>query len=492
MPHEMRLPPSAASLSASMRDIGYSLETAVADLIDNSISANAGKIDIYCITDTEEPVMAIIDDGHGMGADELIHAMKHGGTGRNRKRTPHDLGKFGLGLKTASFSQCKRLTVVSRRGEELNAAEWDLDVVDNRDDWIISLLSEAEIHRLPCFELLPERGTMVLWRNLDRLFGDCEGPERQELVNKQLVEVQQHIALVFHRFMEGSVPWSSPLHICVNGHGVDPFDPFCRDHSATQHQPPERIRIKSQEILLQGYILPHHSKLSAQKFNLYKDQSSFFENQGVYVYRNCRLVAWGGWFRLIAKQKAAQLARVQIDFPSSLDDWWTIDIKKSRVQPPPAVRTRLRQILDRIITPSKRVYRERGQRLIPDDPYSLWERIANHTGIRYILNSRHPLIQNLAKKLDQIGQSKLNLLINSVGDDLPVDSICMDWNDNPQKLYSSNQINESITKRLEQLHNSLPEDLQYDMGAFRELVEATHLFDQHRDIVDAYIEQWQS
>lgn len=489
MPREIRLPPNAASLSASMRDIGYSLETAIADLIDNSISAGAEKINIYCITDTEEPFLVIIDDGRGIGGDEIIHAMKHGGSDRDRKRTPHDLGKFGLGLKTASFSQCRRLTVVSRKGEELNAAEWDLDVVDDRDDWIISLLDEEEIWNLPCFEFLPKRGTLVLWRNLDRLFGDYEGQERQEIVNKKLAEVRQHIALVFHRFMEGEVPWFGQLSISVNGHKITPFDPFCQDHSATQYQPLERIRIESQEILLQGYILPHHSKLSAQKYNLYKDRSSFFENQGVYVYRNYRLVAWGGWFRLIAKSKSAQLARVKIDFPSSLDHWWTIDIKKSRVQPPRAVRSRLRQILDKIITPSKRAYRARGQPLLSDDPYSLWERIANHTGIRYALNSNHPLIQNLTKKLDQVGQSKLKLLINSVGQDLPIDSISMDWNDNPKELYTSNQMSESITIRLEQLHNSLPEHLQCDMEAFRELVDATHLFDQHRDIVDAYIDQ---
>ena len=490
MPREIRLPPSAASLSASMRDIGYSLETAIADLIDNSISAGAGKVDIYCVTDAEEPFLVIIDDGRGMGGDEIIHAMKHGGSDRDQERAPHDLGKFGLGLKTASFSQCKRLTVVSRKGEELNAAEWDLDVVDDRDDWIISLLDKEEIRALPCFEFLPKRGTLVLWRNLDRLFGGNVEQERQEIVNKKLAEVRQHIALVFHRFMEGEVPWFGQLSISVNGHKIIPFDPFCQDHSATQYQPPERIRIESQEILLQGYILPHHSKLSAQKYNLYKDRSSFFENQGVYVYRNYRLVAWGGWFRLTAKSKSAQLARVKIDFPSSLDHWWTIDIKKSRVQPPRTILRRLKQILNKIITPSKRVYKARGQRLLSDNPYRLWERIANHEGIRYSLNYDHPLIQTLTQKLDQVGQSKLKLLINSVGKDLPIDSISMDWNDNPKKLYASNRTCESIIEQLELLRAGLPEGLQSNAEAFRELVDATHLFDQCRNTVDDYIKQW--
>ncbi len=492
MPREIRLPPSAASLSASMRDIGYSLETAIADLIDNSISAGAEKVDIYCVTDTEEPTVAIIDDGHGMGIDEIIHAMRHGGIDRNRERASHDLGKFGLGLKTASFSQCRRLTVVSRKGEELNAAEWNLDVVDDRDDWIISLLDEEEIKNLPCFEFLPERGTLVLWRNLDRLFGDSEGHERQEVVTKKLSEVRQHIALVFHRFMEGEVPWSCQLQVSVNGHKIEAFDPFCRDHPATQHQPVDRIRIESHEIQLRGYTLPHHSKLSVQRFNLYKDRSSFFENQGVYVYRNYRLVAWGGWFRLIAKNRSAQLARVQIDFPSSLDHRWTIDIKKSRVQPPRAIRSRLRQILDKIVTPSKRVYKERGQRLHSDNPYPLWDRIADHKGIRYALNSDHPLIKKLTQKLGQVGQSQLKLLISAIGEDLPVERISLDWNDNPKELHASDQMSVAVRERLEQLHNSLPEDLQSDIEGFREFVDATHLFDQHRSAVDDYIEQRES
>ena len=492
MPHEIRLPPSAAALSASMRDIGYSLETAIADLIDNSISAGAEKVDIYCITEEDVPPMvAIIDDGRGMGKDEIIQAMKHGG--QSQERDPRDLGKFGLGLKTASFSQCRRLTVLSRKDNQLNAAEWNLDVVDEMDDWIISLLDEGEIQSLPGFERLPAQGTLLLWRSLDRLFEGHEGHERQEVVNKKLAAVRQHLSLVFHRFMEGKVEWSGQLQISVNGHSIVPFDPFCRDHPATQQTPCERIYMEeSQVILMQGYILPHHSKLSAQKYNLYNDYSSFFENQGVYVYRNCRLVAWGGWFRLIAKSKSAQLARVRIDFPSTLDHQWTIDIKKSRIQPPRMIRTRLRQVLDKIITPSKRVYKARGQRLLSDNPYRLWERIANHEGIRYSLNYDHPLIQTLTQKLDQVGQSQLKLLLRAVGEDLPVEIISMDWNDNPKDLHISNQAYKSIIERLELLRTGLPEELQSDAKAFRAFVDTTHLFDQCRNIIDDYIKKWES
>jgi len=489
MPREILLRPSAAALSTSMRDIGYTLETAIADLVDNSISAGAVKVNIYCISEDEEPVLSIVDDGHGMSSEEIIQAMRHGGTIRNRERSPHDLGKFGLGLKTASFSQCRRLTVVSRKNGQLSAAEWNLDVVDRRDEWIISILNEEEIYDLPCFDELPEQGTLVLWRNLDRISGDSAGVNQQQ-VNGKLADVSQHLALVFHRFMEKDVPWRSQrLKIFVNGHSIDAFDPFCSDHAATQNLPVDRISIKSHQIQIRGYILPHHSKLSAQKYDLYKDYSSFFENQGVYIYRNYRLVAWGGWLRLISKNKAAQLARVQIDFPSSLDHWWTIDIKKSSVQAPRNVRDHLRQILDQIIGRSKRTYTARGQRLTSDkNSYQLWNRFSDSTkGIRYIINTDHPLIKKLNQRLDQIGQSELKLLLESIGEDLPIEIVSLDWSEDPKKIHSLSRINESIEDRLEQFRQVLPENRCSDVEKFRELIRVTHLFDRHWEIVEEYL-----
>ncbi len=472
-----------------MRDIGYSLETAIADLVDNSISAGAGKIDVYCIPDADQPTLAIIDNGQGMGDNEIIYAMRHGVADRNRKRSSHDLGKFGLGLKTASLSQCRHLTVVSRKNGQLNAAEWNLDVVEHSDDWIISLLDEEEIYSLPFFDELPEQGTLVLWRNLDRLFGNTKGQERQRIVSKKLAAVTQHLALVFHQFMKGDVPWCSRLKISVNGHRVKAFDPFCRDHTATQRLPLERISIGSHEVRLQGYILPHHSKLSVQKYDLYKTYSSFFENQGVYVYRNCRLVAWGGWFRLISKNKAAQLARVRIDFPSSLDRWWTIDIKKSRVQPPRPVRDRLDQILDKITIRSKRVYTGRGQRLISEkNPYPLWERFSDSTkGVRYVLNADHPLVQELNQQLNQVGQSQLKLLLDRIGEDLPVEMISIDWNDDPKQVHTLSRKEKTVMERLQLLNDTLPERICSDADKFRDFIRTTHLFDQHWNIVENYL-----
>src|SRR4051794_19578967 len=154
MAKNVPLPPSAACLSASMRDLGYSLEAAVADLIDNSISAEATAMNIFCEPSAAEPILVIIDDGGGMDVAELLIAMRHGAANPREERSPRDLGRFGLGLKTASFSQCRSLTVVSAKNGVLAGAEWNLDIIDAADDWILRVLEDEDIQTLPYVDRL--------------------------------------------------------------------------------------------------------------------------------------------------------------------------------------------------------------------------------------------------------------------------------------------------------------------------------------------------
>ena len=390
MAREHRLPPSASSLFASLRDLGYSLETAIADLIDNSISANATTVEIYCDLTQSDPTLAIVDNGKGMTADEVVAAMRHGATDTKQKRAPDDLGRFGLGLKTASFSQCRCLTIVSAKVGVVSGAEWNIDLVDKRNDWIVSIPDDDEIAMLPFVDQLKGNGTVVIWRSLDRLFEDETGKRRDEIVNEKLDVVEKHLALVFHRFLSGEVKRRKKLFISINGHSVEPFDPFCWKNDATQILPEEIVRIGNTSVHVQPYILPHHSRLSAKEYDFYQSRSDFISNQGAYIYRNARLMAWGDWFRLVPKGEATKLARVQIDFPSSLDESWTIDIKKSRARPPPAVRERLRQVISRITGRSTSVHRGRGKKLFEEIEAPIWERYADQGRIRYSLNTTHP------------------------------------------------------------------------------------------------------
>ena len=240
-----RLPPSAACLSASMRDLGYSLEAAVADLIDNSISADASKIHIFCEPSAPQPVLVILDDGRGMDAAGLLAAMRHGAANPRAERSPKDLGRFGLGLKTASFSQCRSLTVVSAKDGILSGAEWNLDVIDKADDWILSILDEEDITALPYVDHLGAHGTAVIWREMDRLLEDETGNRRDEIVNEKLDVLEKHLALVFHRFLAGEIRGRVRIAITVNGHPVEAFDPFCRKNTHTRHLPEEIVRIGS-------------------------------------------------------------------------------------------------------------------------------------------------------------------------------------------------------------------------------------------------------
>ena len=487
MAREYRLPPSASSLSASMRDLGYSLETAIADLIDNSISAEATSVDIFCDLTQQNPTLGIIDNGHGMDEAGIINALRHGTKNPSETRSPKDLGRFGLGLKTASFSQCERLTVISNDGGGIHAAEWNLDTVHRKDDWLIAILEPEEIAELPFQELITGKGTVVVWRNLDRLFEDETGAKRDEIVNEKLDVVEKHLSLVFHRFLSGEVRGRKKLSLSLNGHPTEPFDPFCRKNSATQMLPEEVVRIDGVAVHMQPYILPHHSRLSAKEYDFYQSRSDFISNQGAYVYRGGRLMAWGDWFRLIPKGEATKLARVQIDFPNSLDEMWTIDIKKSRARPPAPVRSRLRQIIDKVSTRSTIVHRGRGKKLFDEIKVPVWERYADQGNIRYALNKEHPLIKALRSELGDENDRRLTMLIEAISSSLPVELIYSDFSTHPRDIHQNEISREGINERLSSLKECLFGDVDFDIESFRGVMRSTRFFEGFEDAAEEFI-----
>lgn len=487
MARSQHLPPSAASLTASLRDLGYSLETAVADLIDNSISADATDIQILCDMSRSTPVLVIADNGRGMAEAEVIAAMRHGATDPRKERSPKDLGRFGLGLKTASFSQCRRLTVVSTVKGKRAGAEWSLARIEEDDDWFIFVLEPDEIAEQPFFETLCHTGTLVIWRDLDRLFEDETGQKRDEIVNEKLAVVERHLSLVFHRFLAGEVKGRRKLSIRINGHPIAAFDPFCRKNEATQMLREEKVWINDVPVVMQPYILPHHSRLSASEYDYYQDRSDFISNQGAYVYRNGRLMAWGDWFRLVPKGEATKLARVQIDFPNSLDEAWTIDIKKSRARPPHAVRERLRQIISQITARSVTVHRGRGQKLFQESQAPLWERYADHGGIRFAINAEHPLVTALGARLSPSDADSLRVLLDSIAAALPVEMIYSDYSTHPREVSQTAADKHQTLDRLKSLKLVLYGDGPGDPQAFLQIVRSTRLFDGQIEMAEKFI-----
>lgn len=420
---EQEIAPRASVLVESLRDIGYSLQTAVADVIDNSLTARARRIEVLGDTHAETPAVAILDDGIGMTETELVEAMRPGSRSPLDDRVVTDLGRFGLGLKTASFSQCRRLTVITRRGDETSCAVWDLDTVAARDRWIVE--RPGSLDGIPWSERLVGDGTLVVWEKLDRVVGPDGSGDRQDFV-RQLDETATHLEFVFHRFLSGRERRESHVKMLLNGRELLPFDPFHSHHPATQHHSEERIQLRGQEIRIQPVTLPHHDKVSEAEWKHHAGPEGYVKNQGFYLYRNRRLIVHGTWFRLARQLELTKLSRVLVDIPNSLDAEWKIDVKKAWAQPPPPVRERLRRIIDRIGIPSRRTYTARGTRLAEDSHLPVWTRLQDKNRISYGLNIEHPLFSTFEARLDKETAEKFRKLVALVVSTLPVDALYAD------------------------------------------------------------------
>lgn len=413
--------PHAASLIEGLRDIGYSLETAISDIIDNSITAGARQIRIFTEAFTEEPLIAIVDDGYGMTEDELVAAMRPGSLSPLATRDELDLGRFGLGLKSASFSQCRRLTVVSRREGKTSAAIWDLDEVA-RNGWAVQLPEAVE--GIPEVGQLGATGTLVLWQKLDRLSGGVlhNSHKRAEIINRRIAETEWHLRLVFHRFTEDT----KVLRILLNGRPLRPFDPFARKNPATISDPEETLTLSSDVMEIQSFTLPHHKQMSKVEWDDIAGPEGHLKSQGFYLYRGRRLILYGTWFGLCRQSELTKLSRVRVDIPNSMDADWKIDVKKSSAQLPPVVRDRLRKVIERIQAGSKRTYSKRGQKLVDHERLPMWSRIQADGQIRYRPNMEHPAFSTFSESLPPDLRRGFFNCIALAGASLPIEALHAD------------------------------------------------------------------
>ncbi|MDZ7697510.1 MAG: ATP-binding protein [Deltaproteobacteria bacterium] len=437
--------PRAASLIESMRDLGYSLEAALADIIDNSISASAKNVDIH-LEANEDPSICIIDDGHGMNPRELVEAMRLGCISPLDQREDKDLGRFGLGLKTASFSQGRRLTVLTKKNEVISGACWDLDDVVKQNEWLLHILDGDEIGRIRWGGRLKNSGTVVLWEKLDRLVDRTSGANIKDHLYEKLDVARKYLSLVFHRFMQGEAPLPK-LELRINEGAVTPFDPFNSRHPSTQHLPEEVHRIDRHKVRIQAYILPHHKKCTKSEYDHYAGEGGYLKNQGFYVYRNGRLIIHRTWFRIVKQSELTRLARVRVDIPSGLDHLWKIDVRKATAQPPFAVRESLKKIVERITGASGRVYVFKGKKLVGPKIQSLWIRKAKHGGITYEINRDHPLLMHFMEMIGEEETDSFNAVLRAVEQCFPVDAFFADAAGNSEDI-SSNVIPEDVMEKL--------------------------------------------
>ena len=412
--------PSAPALIESMRSLGYSFPAAIADLVDNSISAKAKKIYISSEPGSE-PRLIILDNGCGMSTDELYEAMRYGSNNPLETRRSDDLGRFGLGLKSASLSQCRRLIVVSKKRNRISAYSWDIDYVIQSDSWMLKGFSEEEIDSLPMVDKLKEMkaGTAVILSDFDRI---KEGTGNfRETFNKNMVDMIDHLSLVFHRFIDDG------LKIYVNDSEVESKDPFLIYHKATQRKRKSSFVINKEKIHLQPFILPHLSKLSQDDLDKVGGKERLKNEQGFYVYRNRRLIIWGTWFRLERKEELNKLARVMVDIPNSLDYMWSIDIKKSTASLPDIIKKNMYNAVYESVLSSEAVYTYRGRKEKKDkDIEYVWERIKTRDGYEYQINRKIPQLELLERGLGENEIKLLNSILNTIESSFPVSTLYVD------------------------------------------------------------------
>lgn len=436
--HQKILRPSAARLLESMRDIGYSFESALADIVDNSISAGASRIEIANDIHPESgSYLSVLDDGQGMSPDELTQAMQHGSRSPREIRETEDLGRFGLGLKTASFSQCRRLIVVSKKdGEELAGRCWDLDLVIKEDEWILSLLTQDEIRQLPQAESIGSSGTLVLWQKLDRL--DALSAHQDEVYaafNQIFSAARPHLALTFHRFI-APPPGDPPrgMSMRINGADIEAVDPFAQ-LSAPNSDPHqiETLRTTAGDIVVQGFTLPHHQRLTSSQLVAMELGSSLIETQGLYVYRARRLISGGSWLGMARRAELTKLLRVRVDVPTSLDSEWSIDVRKSRMRIPSAARARLRPLVERMTASARRPYTYRGARQAAAPGVPLWERVKERGTIRYQIRRDHPMVEALQQATGKLAD--VDAILLAIEATLPLESLFSDVAEAPKSIH---------------------------------------------------------
>ncbi len=455
------MPPDAPTLMWSTRAIGYTTPSAVADLIDNSISAMANEIHIVYMSG-EDGYVSILDNGEGMSPERLQLAMKYGSGSPTMERAESDLGRFGLGLKTASLSQCRQLTVVSKQRNVVSGYCWDLDHVFATKEWELLELDYDELLSLPQIDKLlnMSEGTLVIWNKLDKMCAGDSDKEKGFLL--RIKEVEEHLSKTFHRFMQGE-NGINKVSIYSNGVLLQPDDPFFVGKS--NEMPAEPIAVEYTnasgenaiaQVKVVPYILPFSDSITQEELDSLGGKDGLIKNQGFYVYRNRRLIVSADWFRLARKTDLTKLCRVRVDIPNTLDELWTIDVKKSMAVPPEIVLRNLKRIISPIIHAGKRKYSFRATtETRADHGVRLWLPQETRNGMVYSINPEYPIYKDLIESIPD--KRKWKVFIRLLEQNIPVNAIHTDFYDDKKYAFEDVDVAlENVKKNLRDLLVELP------------------------------------
>ncbi|WP_298236590.1 ATP-binding protein [uncultured Azohydromonas sp.] len=368
-PNGVELPPHPSRLVKMLAAVGHTMPSAVADLVDNAINAEATEIAItFGRPDGGHGRwLGIADNGHGMDQAKLAEAMRIGGLS---DYSGNSLGKYGFGLKGASWSQAKVFTVVTRReGGPVHHLTWD---VDDMDGWV------AKSDPLEPWErdvTAPgSHGTVVLWRNMrpPQAMPTSRGVDPH---TAEVMLLERHLALVFHRFIEGKAAGRKPVRITINGNPVQANNPFGHPLAVPYDAKPVRIPTEKEDgrVMVQAYLLPSEDEIGEyhkaegpeavrRALDLIGLHGKRNETQGVFIYRHDRLIKWGGWHQMWeTNDEKTKLARVIVDFDQVLDDAFSINISKQIVQLPQQLQAEIKKLADIARKDSQRKYRKEAR-----------------------------------------------------------------------------------------------------------------------------------
>jgi hypothetical protein len=417
----------------ALRGLGYSTATALADIIDNSIAAGARMVDLQFIWNGKHSSIRIEDDGRGMSAAELDCAMRLGEKNPLDQREDNDLGRFGLGLKTASFSQCRRLTVATVGLDGLQCLRWDLDVLaaNQGDGWQLLEGPDESAAGLVVDFGMRVNGTLVLWDVLDRIVSD--GFREQDFLDL-IDRVERHLAMVFHRYLEGSRPL---LRLQIAGKPVAPWDPFMSGHPAKPWHSPAASFLGMPGVEVECHVLPHKDRLTKKEEEAAQGPDGWTAQQGFYVYRNRRLLVAGSWLGLgqgrgWTKDEAHRLARIRLDIPNSADAAWKIDIRKSTARPPVEVRAWLAKLADETRMRARRAFALRGQApraKSGEEVSQVWQSQHFSGGMRYKIDTSHPAVRAVLDDARGLAPQVLAML-RVIEETVPVQRIWIDTAEN--------------------------------------------------------------
>lgn len=435
MPKVIDHSPSPKSHIKTLMRIGYTLNSAIADIVDNSIAAGAKNIEVYVPPGMAQPHISVIDDGSGMDLKELTDNMRIGCKDPDATRVTGDLGRFGSGMKTASFSQARRLTVVTRKeGQKLVAARWDIDKIEQTDSWCLEIFETEELDQIEgVHDDLPEGAcTQIIWSKLTCLEGGSHSRGQDVELAHRLAELKAYIALYFHRFMSGE----NKRVFRLNNSVINPIDPFMSGEPFYQEGPTEKLRCKGGHIVIQTHVLPHFKNMDPVRLDELGGADGIAEQQGLYIYREKRLISAAGWLGMARNSQLGALARVQVDIPSALDHDWSTDVKKASLQMPPRVKRELRKFLADPVKRSKRVHNYRGRQDVANNYWNVCED-ESEKKITYQIDSNNDLLESIMRKCDRHEQRMVVDYLKQLAVHLPINHIYEKMSERPRDVSQS-------------------------------------------------------